>query len=241
MPVTFGSSKKDQYDLFLTNCQNTLSLAMIRKILFLTILCLELGTSHSYAQTASKSDNLVAQSLADRTVSFDYFGDRVAKPIIWGPDAGGITNSGIWDISTRYFGAENVRITRIPAFPGDSLVNGNELSQWQKDWILDRLNQVAVSGQKVQIMLNPDGADENDLWYRQDWSRYALLMKLAKDYIESFGHTVVSITGFNEPDPWCAPATIYDDCHLFEACKNSGYFDENMRYYRLIYHYLWGL
>ncbi len=142
-------------------------------------------------------------------------------------DAGGWTNYGIWEMGKRYLGVENVQITRIPAFPGDTLLNGNELNQWQKDWIKDRIDQAETGsdGAPMQIMLNPGGADDNDLWYRQDWSRYALLMKLAKDYVESFGHTVVSITGFNEPDPGYAPATMDDDYHLFEACQNSGYFE----------------
>ncbi len=201
----------------------------MRKVL-LSFLYLSINLYSALAQS-STSQNLKVQDNTDRTLFFDVSDAGESLPIIWGVDAGGWTNYGFWEISTRYFGAENVRLTRIPTFPWDGeLTDGTALNQAQKNDISDRLNQIAVSGQKVQVMLNPGGADDGDLWYREDWSRYALLMKLAKDYIESFGHTVVSISGFNEPDPGYAPATMQDNSMLFDACKNSGYFDENIRY-----------
>ncbi|RYY07999.1 MAG: ricin-type beta-trefoil lectin domain protein, partial [Cytophagaceae bacterium] len=44
-------------------------------------------------------------------------------------------------------------------------------------------------------------------------------MELTKKYIESFGHTVVSITGYNEPDPGYAGVSKQNFYDLIAACK----------------------
>src|SRR5690349_20983480 len=103
------------------------------------------------AQTTSTSSSLVAQPIADRTVLFNYSGAGVSKPMIWGMDAGGWTSSDIWRTGVNYLGAENLQITRIPAFPTDTLY-GDTLQQRQKDLLNDRLNQISVAGHPLQIM-----------------------------------------------------------------------------------------
>ncbi|WP_370477853.1 LamG-like jellyroll fold domain-containing protein [Tamlana flava] len=196
---------------------------MKKVTLFSTILSLFL-TLNNLAQE-SISDQYSAQPLSPTVVKFNPLNAGASNPMLWGADAGGWTNPVIWEKSKRYMGAENIKITRIPAMADGQLDGETQLRQNQKDWIKARIDDVAVSGELLQVMLNPGGGDAGDAWYRADYSRYALLMKLAKDYIESFGHTVVSITGHNEPDPGYAPATMQMNNNLFSACINSGYFD----------------
>lgn len=171
------------------------------------------------AQTPSASSNLVAQPIPDRTVTYSTADPGVAKPIIWGMDGGGWTNSLIWLTGVNYLGASNLRITRVPAFATDTL-KGNVLQQRQKDLVKERLDMAAVAGHSLQIMLNPGG--DAIAWYSRDavgYARYALLMELTKQYIESFGHTVVCVTGYNEPDPGYAGISKQNFYDLIAACK----------------------
>ena len=202
----------------------------MKNLILLFTIILFIANLNINAQITSASDHLIAQPLSPTVVKFNPIEMGISRPMLWGVDAGGWTNPVIWEKSNRYMGPENIQITRIPAMADGELEGGTQLRQEQKDWIKERIDHVAISGELLQVMLNPGAGDDGDAWYRADYSRYALLMKLAKDYIESFGHTVVSITGHNEPDVWYAPATMQMNNALFSACINSGYFDNTMRY-----------
>ncbi len=178
-----------------------------------------LFSSGLHAQTPSASSTLVAQPIPDRLVPYSVADPGVAKPMIWGMDAGGWTNPAIWQTGVAYLGASNVQITRIPAFPTDTLY-GNALQPRQKALVKERLDHVAAAGHSLQVMLNPGGGEI--AWYSRDavgYARYALLMELTKNYIESFGHKVVSITGYNEPDPAYAGVSQQNFYDFIAACK----------------------
>jgi len=94
----------------------------MKKIIFLLTFSLLIFGLNINAQITSASDHLVAQPLSPTVVKFNPTDTGISRPMIWGLDAGGITNFGIWEKSKRYMGAENIKITRIPAMADGELI-----------------------------------------------------------------------------------------------------------------------
>ncbi|HEY8937986.1 MAG TPA: hypothetical protein VIM65_22340, partial [Cyclobacteriaceae bacterium] len=64
-------------------------------ISIITMFLFGFGIIQINAQTTSASNNLVAQPIPDRTVSFNISGTGVSKPITWGLDLAWLSETNI--------------------------------------------------------------------------------------------------------------------------------------------------
>ncbi len=189
------------------------------------ILMLLLKFTQVDAQSASTSDNLIAQPVADRTVSFDVSAQGESKPVEWGLDT-----AWAWDVNFKrgslFMGSENVDIARLSFTPWEPLVNDLELTTQQVDdlnWRLSIVDNYANSNTKVMIN---DDHETVDSWYVGNASRWAQLMDQTTKYIQDAGRTVVSISPFNEPDFGWGQGTITDFYNIAGELRNNPRFDD---------------
>lgn len=184
--------------------------------------------THVFAQTASTSDNLVAQPVSDRNVSYEYSGTGVATNVLWGLDT-----AWDWDRNVArgsfYMGSENVDVMRLSFTPSEPLYGGTDLttpattvnakSQTEElDWRINLLETYANAG--TVVTLNNDGDIYDQTWYEGYPQRWADLIDVTTAYVQAAGHTVVTAGPFNEPDYSTEQGTMqdfYDICELLDA------------------------
>jgi len=177
------------------------------------------------AQTTSASNNLVAQPIPDRTVSFSITDIGVSKPITWGLDLAWLDGNNVRR-GIAFMGKERVKIIRSSFMPtnplvGDSALQGDALTNTNK-----RLDIIAnYMGPGTKIMLNDDNPTVHANFYQNpvNWTK---LMKVTAKYHEKRGFNVVSIAPFNEPDNTGAgQGTVQDFVNINTEVKKDPYFN----------------
>jgi len=196
--------------------------------LSLLILLLSISPALS-AQTASTSDNLVAQPTADRVVPFDITDSGISKTIEFGADLA-------WDSEQNFrrvilFGGidqlDVVRVSHQPSYP---LVNGTDLTQAQLDKLNYRLYLInTYAGSNVDLAMNcdhsRDGVPYVDAWYVGQPSRwYQLIKASAQEYINA-GHNLITVGTFNEPDYGWGQGSAADMYNITSLINNDSFFD----------------
>jgi len=202
----------------------------MKKSIIILIIFLAFGSGHMRinAQTASASDNMVAQPYTDRTVSFNVSDSGEYKPIIWGLDLAWLDEVNI-QRGVAFMGKDKVDIVRssfMPVSPlvGDTALQGEALSNTNLriQIIKRRLNDT------VQVMLNDDNPTVDPYFYgnAENWKN---LMKATAKLHQKNGLNVVSVAPFNEPDNIGAGQGTVE--HFYNIClevRNDPFF-ENIR------------
>ena len=167
------------------------------KITFLILFILGYGIAQTNSQTTSTSNNLVAQPIPDRTVTFNIADTGISKPIIWGLDLAWLSESNIRR-GIAFMGADRVDLVRASFQPTLPLVNGDLQTQQIND-LNSRLNLINLTGAKTKVVLNSDHPSV-DASYKGNAVNWALLIDATTKRVQARGRTVVTVSPFNEPD-----------------------------------------
>ncbi|TDD94224.1 RICIN domain-containing protein [Flavobacterium cellulosilyticum] len=198
------------------------------RIILMGLFLLGFKTIQINAQTASGSDNFVAQPVPDRTVSFNVTDLGVFKPIIWGLDLAWLSESNIRR-GIAFMGIDNVDVVRSSFTPTASLINGN-LQFTELSRLNERLGIIDLLGPHTKVVLNCDHPSV-DPWYKDQngvgiASRWAQLMDVTARLHEEHGRKVVTISPFNEPDfTGTGQGTIDDFYNITRELKQNPRFD----------------
>ena len=160
------------------------------------------------AQTSSTGDNLVAQPIPDRTVLFDVAGSGVEKPIIWGLDLAWLSRDNIRR-GISFMGSERVDVVRSSFTPTAALIDG-ELPSYELGRLNERLDIIDLFGRNMNLVLNCDHPSV-DSWYLGNAANWAQLIDVTAQHCESRGHTIVTVSPFNEPDNTSTGQGTVDD------------------------------
>jgi len=169
----------------------------ISKITTFVLLLFGLQNFQTNAQTVSASNNLVAQPVPDRTVSFSVSDSGVSKPVTFGLDLAWLSEDNIRR-GIFFMGIDRVRIVRASFTPTDSLVNG-DLKAAELATLNQRLKIIDLLGPKTVVMLNDDNPTVAG-WYKGKAANWAALMDVTTRRVQEHGRKVISIAPFNEPD-----------------------------------------
>jgi len=149
------------------------------------------------AQTTSASNNLIAQPIPDRTVSFCVSDTGVSKPITWGLDLAWLSEDNIRR-GIAFMGADRVDLVRSSFTPTDSLING-ELKTAQLATLNQRLSIISLLGSNTKVVLNCDNPTVHS-WFKGNAAHWAQLIDVTTKHHQERGRTVVTVSPFNEPD-----------------------------------------
>lgn len=163
----------------------------------LTLFLFSPGVIQLHAQTTSAASKLVAQPIPDRTVLFNYSGTGVAKPIDFGLDLAWL-NEGNLRRGIAFMGKPQVRLVRSSFTPTDSLING-DLKPGELNTLNTRLSLINTYLGKVNVVLNCDHPSVSS-WYIGNAPRWAQLIDVTTRRTQDSGHTVLTVSPFNEPD-----------------------------------------
>jgi hypothetical protein len=196
----------------------------IKKISVIILLLFGFEISQMSAQTTSASNNLVAQPIPDRTVSFSVTDAGVSKPITWGLDMAWLSEANIRR-GIAFMGSNFVDVVRSSFTPTDSLVNG-DLKTAQLITLNQRLALMDLLGPNTVVMLNDDNPTVAS-WYTGNASHWAQLMDVTTRRVQQHGRKVVSIAPFNEPDNSYAPkqGTTTDFYNIAGILRTNPRFD----------------
>ena len=187
------------------------------------ILMLGFGIHPMKAQTTSASNNLIAQPIPDRTVSFSVTDAGVSKPVIWGLDLAWLSETNIRR-GIAFMGADRVDLVRASFQPTLPLVNG-DLQTAQVNDLNTRLNLIDLTGLKTKVVLNCDHPSV-DASYVGNAVNWAKLMDVTTRRVQERGRTVVSVSPFNEPDLTATgQGTIADFYNICGELRKNPRFD----------------
>jgi hypothetical protein len=188
------------------------------------LLLLGIVTTNINAQTTSTSYNLVAQPIPDRSISYNVLDTGVSKPIIWGLDLAWLSEDNIRR-GVNFMGVNRVDIVRSSFTPTDSLVNGG-----LKAAELAKLNQrINIINNRlrsnINIVLNCDHPSVHS-WFSNNPAGWAQLIDTTASLHEEQGHTIVTVSPFNEPDySATGQGNISDFYNIAGELKNNPHFD----------------
>ncbi len=146
---------------------------------------------------SSASNNLVAQPIPDRTVTFSISNTGVSKPIIWGLDLAWLSEANILR-GIAFMGADQVDVVRLSFTPTSPLVNG-DLQAGELATLNQRLGIIDLLGSNTVVMLNDDNPTVDES-FNGNVANWAQLMDVTTRRVQEHGREVVSIAPFNEPD-----------------------------------------
>lgn len=176
----------------------------IREYLIVVLFFLGFGVVQVHAQTTllsvlitSASENLIAQPVPDRSISFCVSDTGVSRPIVWGLDLAWLSEENIRR-GMAFMGADRVDVVRSSFTPTDSLVNG-ELKAAELTTLNQRLGIIDLLGANTKVVLNCDHPSVHS-WFIGSASHWAQLMDVTTRRHQERGRTVISISPFNEPD-----------------------------------------
>lgn len=198
------------------------------RIIFMGLFLLGFKTIQINAQTASGSDNFIAQPVPDRTILYNVTDLGVVKPIIWGLDLAWLSESNIRR-GIAFMGIDNVDVVRSSFTPTASLIDGN-LQLTELSRLNERLGIIDLLGPHTKVVLNCDHPSV-DPWYKDQngvgiASRWAQLMDVTARLHEEHGRKVVTISPFNEPDfTGTGQGTIDDFYNITRELKQNPRFD----------------
>lgn len=175
------------------------------------------------AQTASSSDNLLAQPISNRNVFFDVSDKGVSKPIIWGLDLAWLSEENIRR-GIAFMGEERVDLIRSSFTPTAPLLDG-ELPAAELATLKKRLRIIDLLGSHTQIVLNCDHPSV-DPWFNEDPANWAQLIDITTRHHQEAGRTVVTVSPFNEPDYGWGQGTVSDFYRIAGILKENPRFDD---------------
>ncbi|PHN08670.1 LamG-like jellyroll fold domain-containing protein [Flavilitoribacter nigricans] len=183
-------------------------------------------TIQLHAQSASSSDNLVAQPIPDRIVPFDLTDPGVSKTVEFGPDLAWANEQNFRRV-IRFMGLDQVDIVRASFQPTYALVNG-QLTQAQIDDLDYRLSLInTYVGPNTDLALNCDHPFVDD-WYLGFPDRWEQLIEVSTQRYLNAGHNVVTVGAFNEPDYGWGQGSA-QDMYDITALLNSNPLFSNIR------------
>jgi hypothetical protein len=176
------------------------------------------------AQTiTSASNNLVAQPIPDRSVSFCVSDTGVSRPVTWGLDLAWLSKENI-QRGIAFMGADRVDVVRSSFTPTDSLVNG-DLKTAELATLNQRLAIMDLLGSNTVVMLNDDNPTVAS-WYKGNAVHWAQLMDVTTKRVQAHGRKVVSIAPFNEPDNSATgQGTVTDFYNIAGELRKNSRFD----------------
>jgi hypothetical protein len=197
---------------------------MIKAILLPIIpLLLGFNITQINAQTASASDNMVAQPIPDRTVIYNLLDTGVSKPIIWGLDLAWLSQENVRR-GMAFMGTDRVDVIRSSFMPTDSLING-DLKPAELNELNQRLAIIDLLGPNTKVALNchhPSVA----AWYKGNAVHWAQMMDATTKRVQDHGRKVVSIAPFNEPDNTSVgQGTVTDFYNIAVELRKNSRFD----------------
>ncbi|MGY5355618.1 LamG-like jellyroll fold domain-containing protein [Wenyingzhuangia sp. IMCC45467] len=176
-----------------------------------------------YGQTASISDNIIAQPTADRVVLFDVTDSGISKTIQFGADLAWPSREN-FRRALLFMGKDQTDVARVSFQPTHPLVDG-DLQQEQIDALNFRLGIVeAYASPDVKIVMNSD-AISVDPYFLGNAVNWKNLLKANAKRIEDRGFPVISIGPMNEPDLGPEQGSIQDFYDIVVEMKNDPYFD----------------
>ncbi|MEO6230321.1 MAG: LamG-like jellyroll fold domain-containing protein [Ferruginibacter sp.] len=181
------------------------------------------GISQIKAQTTSASNNLVAQPVPDRTVSYSVLGTGVAKPVTFGLDLAWLSEANIRR-GIAFMGKPQVRLIRSSFTPTDSLING-ELKPNEMSILNQRLNIIQTWMGPTTIALNDDNPSVSS-WYKNadgsfNAARWAQLIDVTTRHHQDQGHNVITVGPFNEPDYSNGQGSMQDFYNIAGELKSN--------------------
>ncbi|WP_258104258.1 RICIN domain-containing protein [Marinoscillum sp. MHG1-6] len=197
---------------------------MLRKFtFFLLMLCLGM-TNLLKAQTASTSDNLVAQPAADRTVPFDITDPGISKTVEFGADLAW-ANEQAFRRNILFMGLDQIDIVRASFQPTYPLVNGTDLTQEQINDLNYRLYLIdTYVGPNTDLALNCDHPFVDD-WYVGFPERWEQLIEVSARAFNDAGHNVITVGAFNEPDYGWGQGSAQDMYDITALLNANPYFN----------------
>jgi hypothetical protein len=197
---------------------------MMKKITLILIMFLFVSLQIK-AQTASTSDNLVAQPIPHRTVPFNITDPGISKTIEFGADLAWASEGNFRRVFL-FSGQDQVDIVRASFQPTYPLVGDTALTQAQLNdlnWRLYLIN--TFSGPNTQLTLNSDHPNV-DSYYVGQPARWQQLIKTTAQHFINGGHNVVQVGAFNEPDySATGQGTINDMYAITNLMKNNSFFN----------------
>lgn len=192
---------------------------------FILLAFLVAGISSITAQVISGASNLVATEVPHNTVPY-RIEDRGTKlpDISWGLDLAWISEGNL--ARGANYAGDLIDIVRL-SFQTTYAVENGQLSAAQKAKLDERIGYVKKWTPNAGINLNSDQEAGVIDWYHSSVAdpvavfppRWAALIAASKDYVESKGLKVVSVSPFNEPDytDWKqgTMAEMKEICRLF--------------------------
>lgn len=177
----------------------------IRPITFVATMLL---CTVAMAQTPSGASNLEATAVPHTTVPFriDDAGTKLPD-IMWGLDLAWLSEGNVRR-GLNFAGQEMIEIIRLPFQTTNTSALNGELTADQKTTLNTRIG-IAKLAKNATINLNSDQMEgtleQVTNWYRSTNSttqatRWCELIDLTKQYVESKGLKVTSVSPFNEPD-----------------------------------------
>lgn len=176
------------------------------------------------AQTVSSSNNLVVQPIPDRTVSFSVSDTGDYKPITWGLDLAWLSESNIRR-GIAFMGKEQVDIIRSSFTPTAPLEDG-ALQPKELNLLNQRINIINKWLGPMKVGLNCDHPSV-DPWFVGNASRWAELIEVTTLHHQEAGHSVVTVSPFNEPDySATGQGTIDDFYNIAGELRKNALFDD---------------
>ncbi|MDX8337549.1 RICIN domain-containing protein [Draconibacterium sp. IB214405] len=193
-------------------------------LLSLILLVLGVSTSQMKAQTASISDNLIVQPVADRNVTFSLSESGVVRPVSWGLDLAWLSEANIRR-GVRFMGSDVVDIVRSSFMPTDTIANG-ELTGTALTNTNLRLDIIDKwLSPDVKVALNSDHPSVLS-WYYKNAPHWSEMIDVTAKYHEDRGYTVITASPFNEPDySATGQGTMEDFYNIVAEMRNNPRFD----------------
>ena len=192
---------------------------------FILLAFLAAGISSITAQVISGASNLVATEVPHTTIPYRIEDKGTKLPdISWGLDLAWISEGNL--ARGANYAGDLIDIVRL-SFQTTYAVENGQLSAAQKAKLDERIGYVKKWTPNAGINLNSDQEAGVIDWYHSNVDdpvavfppRWAALIAASKDYVESKGLKVVSVSPFNEPDytPWKqgSMAEMKEICRLF--------------------------
>jgi hypothetical protein len=177
------------------------------------------------AQTnpTSASNNLVAQPIPDRTVSFNISGTGISKPITWGLDLAWLSEANIRR-GIAFMGVDQVDVVRLSFTPTSPLVNG-DLQTSELATLNQRLSIVDLLGANTVVVLNDDNPTV-DASFKGNATNWAQLIDVTTRRVQEHGREIVSIAPFNEPDNTATgQGSVTDFYNIADELRKNSRFD----------------
>ncbi len=192
-------------------------------LLFLSLNSLFAQYKEEGESITSTSDFLTAEDTYSRAVLYNLSESGESKPLLWGLDLAWLSEGNIRR-GIAFMGKENVDIVRSSFTPTSALVDG-DLAEDELATVNERINIISTWLGNMDIALNSDhpSVDES---FTENAANWAELIQVTKKHHEDAGHTVITVSPFNEPDYSATGQGDIDDFYaICGELRNRSEFD----------------